>query len=45
MAGSAEIKSGELWFEGRVLPPARAGLKALSGTVKQAAGLLMGEPL
>ena len=42
-AGMAEVKSGELWFEGRVSPQARVGLEALGWSVKEDAGLLITE--
>ena len=45
IAESADIKSGELWFEGSVSQTARAGLEAQGWTVKERVGLLLGEPM
>ncbi|MDJ0945654.1 MAG: hypothetical protein QNJ30_19475 [Kiloniellales bacterium] len=42
-AAAADVKSAELWFEGRVSQPARAGIEALGWTVKEQAGLLLVE--
>ncbi len=43
MAADPELKTAELWFEGRVSQPARAGLEAQGWTVKESAGLLLVE--
>jgi hypothetical protein len=45
IAQSAEIESGEFWFEGSVSQIARAGLEAQGWTVKERVGLLTGESL
>ena len=45
IAQSAEIESGEFWFEGSVSQTAFAGLEALGWTVKERVGLLTGESL
>ena len=43
MAADPELKTAELWFEGRVSQQARAGLEAQGWAVKESAGLLLVE--
>lgn len=43
VAQSSDIQSSQFWFEGSVSPKARAGLEAQGWTVKEQAGMLIGE--